>query len=137
MNVAADTHEVRRRAVLIYDASCPLCTGAALWVAKRVCADALELLPCQSAGRTIRFAEIDKAACLDAMHLVLADGRIVTGHEALPHLFAMMRGWRWAARVFAWPGIRRVSPWLYRWVARHRRALSVFVWRKSERTEDG
>ena len=64
------------------------------------------------------------------MQLVLADGRVLEGEEALPQLLKLMRGWRGLAWVLRLPVLSWVAPMAYRWVARNRHALSVIVARK-------
>ncbi len=118
------------KAILVYDGACPLCTRAADWVRRNARPDVVELFPCQSEERTARFPEISEAACMEAMQLVLPDGSIRSGERALPELFRLMRRWRWLAWLFSVPGIAWLSPFAYRWVARHRQALSVIVARK-------
>lgn len=72
---------------------------------------------------------------MEAMHLVLPDGTVYAGEAALPPLFGMLRGWRWMAAVLRLPGMRALSPSLYRWVARHRQALGVLVERNYHRCD--
>lgn len=118
------------RAVLIYDGNCPLCLRARDWVAKRARAGSVEFLTCQSEERVARFPGIAEEACLEAVQLVLADGAVYAGAEALPHILRRMRGWRWLAGVVCAPGIAVLMPPVYRWVARRRSALSVFFVKK-------
>lgn len=118
------------RAVLIYDGECPLCLRARDWVAKRARAGTVEFLTCQSEARAERFPGIAEAACLEAVQFVLEDGAVYAGAEALPHILRRMRGWRWLAGVVCTPGIAAFMPPAYRWVARRRSVLSVFLRKK-------
>jgi len=117
----------RQKAVLIYDAACPLCSAAAEWVERRAAPDAIELLPCASIDRAARYPDIAEAACMQAVHVALADGSVHAGEAALPHVLRVMPRWRWLAWVFALPGMSVATPFAYRWVARHRYALAAFV----------
>ena len=117
------------KATLIYDNECPLCTRAAGWVAAHGTRDALDTLPCKSPARAERFPNISEQACMEAMQLVLPDGRVYSGDQALPLLLNLIRGWRWLAALFRIPGVSLLSPVVYRWIARHRQALSVIVGR--------
>jgi predicted DCC family thiol-disulfide oxidoreductase YuxK len=114
-------------AVLIYDGACPLCMGARAWIEGRAVAGAFEFLACQSPERARRFPEVAEAACLEAMQLVLPQGRILAGDLAIPEILARLRGWRWLAAAFRLPGAGRVVPLVYRWVARHRHGISHAV----------
>ena len=110
---------------LVYDADCPVCRGAADWVRRNAAAsDAFEYLPCRSAETRSRFPAITEAACLQAMHLVLPDGAILAGEQALPEILRRTRRHRWAAGLFRLPGAGILSRFLYRAFARRRHRIS-------------
>jgi predicted DCC family thiol-disulfide oxidoreductase YuxK len=111
-------------AVLIYDGSCALCRGAVTWISARVVRGAIEFLPCQAAERRARFPSIAEAACLEAMHLVLPDGRVRAGADALPEILARLRRWRFLGLLFRLPGARLAAPLAYRRIAGHRYRIS-------------
>lgn len=67
---------------------------------------------------------------MEAMQLVMLDGAVYSGDEALPELLSMLRNWRWLAHLFRVPGITLLSPLAYRFVARNRHIFSIFVARK-------
>ena len=116
-------------AVLIYDAECPVCRAAADWVRRNAAVpDAFEFLPCRSEGTRTRFPTIEESACLRAMHLVLADGTILAGEQALPEILRRTRRYRRAAGLFRLPGVEIVSRLTYRAFAdrRHRIAKRLF-----------
>ena len=70
------------RAVLIYDAECPMCRASAMWVMRLALSrGALEILPCRSPLRAARYPQISETACLTAMQLVLPDGRVLAGAQ--------------------------------------------------------
>ena len=95
-------------ATLVYDGECAMCRASALWLMRRAQASgALEILPCRSPVRRERFPQIADAECMLAMQLVLPDGRVLAGADAVPELLRRVRGWRHVARVFALPGVRR------------------------------
>jgi len=112
-------------AVVLYDAACPLCRQAVTWISRRAVRGDFEFLPCQAAERRARFPRIEDGACMQAMHLVLPDGRVLVGAGALPEIVRRLRRWGWLASVLELPGIRRLSPHAYAWVARHRYQLSA------------
>ena len=117
-------------AVLIYDAECPVCRAAADWIRRNAEApDTFELLPCRSEETRSRFPAIAEAACLQAMHLVLPDGTIFAGEEALPEIVRRTRRYRQAAVLFRLPGAGILSRFLYRAFAdrRHRIAKRLFT----------
>ena len=118
-------------AVLIYDASCPMCIRAREWVERRAVPDAFTYVACQSEERRIRFPQVPESACMEAVQLVMEDGAVYAGAEALPRILRRMGGWRWLAGVLSMPGIRALTPSAYRWVARRRFAMAALVAKKS------
>ena len=114
---------------LVYDAECPVCRAAADWVRRNAVApDTFEYLPCRSAETRSRFPAITEAACLQAMHLVLPDGAILAGEQALPEILRRTRRYRRAAVLFRLPGAGVLARFLYRAFAdrRHRIAKRLF-----------
>jgi predicted DCC family thiol-disulfide oxidoreductase YuxK len=110
---------------LVYDADCPVCRAAADWVRRNVLdPDTFEYLPCRSAETHSRFPTISEAACLQAMHLVLPDGTILAGENALPEILRRTRRYRRAVALFRLPGAGILSRILYRAFARRRHRIS-------------
>lgn len=113
------------RAVLIYDAECPMCRASALWLMRLALSrKQLEILPCRSPVRLARFPQITDEACMTAMQLVLPDGRILAGADAVPELLRRIRGLGWLATIFALPGMRPLARRVYAWIARNRMRIS-------------
>lgn len=102
-----------------------MCRGSALWLMRRAkVADRLEILPCRSRPRRERYPQISDEACMQAMQLVLADGRVLSGGEAVPELLRRVRGWRWVAALVGVPPLLPVTRRIYAWIARNRMRLS-------------
>jgi predicted DCC family thiol-disulfide oxidoreductase YuxK len=115
------------RAVLIYDGECSMCRGSALWLLRRAEAGGardLEVLPCRSPVRRQRFPSISDETCMQAMQLVLPDGRVLAGADAAPEILRRIPRWRWVARAFAVPGAGIVARRAYRWIADNRMRIS-------------
>ena len=111
--------------VLVYDAECPVCRAAADWVRRNAAVPgSFEYLPCRSAETRSRYPAISEAACLQAMHLVLPDGTILSGEQALPEIVRRTRRFRRAAVFFRLPGAGIVSRFLYRAFADRRHRIS-------------
>lgn len=114
-------------AVLIYDGDCSMCRASALWLLRRAIAGGsseLEIVPCQSPSRRSRFPQVSETACLEAMQLVLPDGRVMAGADAVPEILERIPRWRWLAHFFGLPGVRPVARHVYAWIARNRMRLS-------------
>jgi predicted DCC family thiol-disulfide oxidoreductase YuxK len=109
----------------VYDADCPVCRAAALWLMRLAMSQGrLEILPCRSPLRVERFPSISEEACLTAMQLVLPDGRVLAGADAVPELLRRIHGLGWLATLFAIPGMRPIARGVYGWIARHRMRIS-------------
>jgi predicted DCC family thiol-disulfide oxidoreductase YuxK len=102
-----------------------MCRASALWLMRRAMAGgALEILPCRSAPRRIRFPQVEEAQCLRAMQLVLPDGRVLEGADAVPELLRRIPRWRWLAGVLALPGVQVLARRAYGWIAANRMRIS-------------
>ena len=113
------------RAVLIYDGECPMCRASALWLMRlALSSNTLEILPCRAPIRAARFPQITEDACLTAMQLVLPDGRVLAGADAVPDLLRRIRGLGWLAALFALPGMPPLARRVYAWIARNRMRIS-------------
>jgi predicted DCC family thiol-disulfide oxidoreductase YuxK len=112
-------------ATLVYDGECAMCRASALWIMRRAMdGGGLEILPCRSAPRRARFPQITDEQCMTAMQLVLPDGRVLAGADAMPELLRRMPRWRPLASLFALPGMRPVARRVYAWIARNRMRVS-------------
>lgn len=102
-----------------------MCRASALWLMRLAASGgALEILPCRSEPRRARFPRISDEACTSAMQLVLPDGRVLAGADAVPELLRRIRGLGWLARVLALPGMRPVSRRVYALIAKNRMRIS-------------
>lgn len=115
--------------VVVYDGACELCRGGAEWISRRAVRGEIELLPCQSAERRARFPGMKEARCMEAIQLVLADGRVLEGDAAIAEILRHLRGWRWLAALLRTPVAGVLGPPVYAWVARHRYRISCLLGR--------
>lgn len=120
------------KALLIYDGECPMCLRAQAWVRKHVPASKLDLLPCQAPERAERAPQVSYEECMEAMQLIMPDGTRYAGQDSFLHLFPLVEGpWKVLGWLLRAPGVRLASPFVYRWVARHRLQISAFFVRKA------
>ena len=110
--------------VLIYDGECPVCRGAVMWIRARSGPEDFEFFSCHSEDLPRRFPTVEKSACLEAMHMVLPDGKVLAGEQAAPEILLRLRRWRWAAALFRLPGAGILSGAFYRWFAARRHRIS-------------
>ncbi len=116
--------EDRKRATLIYDKSCPICSGTVEWIEKNEEKGAFEMVPCQSDFLGSQYPNIDFEECMRAMQLVLPDGHVLAGEQALPEIFKRLRRYRAVALAFKLPGAETMSRILYRWFALRRYSIA-------------
>lgn len=117
--------------LLIFDGDCHFCS---LWVARwqQSTGERVDYLPLQEPRVAAQFPELSREQLERAVHLVLPEGTIVSGAEAVLRALAAgphggwLLDWYEHSPIFA-----RASEGLYRFVAGHRRffsSLTGLVW---------
>jgi predicted DCC family thiol-disulfide oxidoreductase YuxK len=117
----------QEQATLIYDGSCPLCSGTIAWIRENEIENSFVMLPCQMEETLSRFPEIKRADCMNAMHLVLPNGTVLVGEQAMPEVFLRLKHYRFAAFLFKLPGSQAISRIAYRWFADRRYKLATIL----------
>ncbi len=121
--MARDTK--KSKIVVIYDADCAVCRGGVRWL-KRRSVGGFRYTPCQSLEIS-RYPQIDQKDCMQAIYIVLPNGDVYHGAEAIPHLLHRLKGWRLVAGMLKkWP-LKIISPVIYKWIAEHRYAISCML----------
>ncbi len=111
------------RPTLIYDGECGICRAFVARLSAWDREHRIALVPFQDEAAVARFG-IGLTALAAAMHLVLPDGGVSAGADAVPELLRLLPGAkRWVRLVFAVPGVRPLARRVYRWVAERRRCL--------------
>jgi len=107
---------------LIYDGECGICQQSVALLKRWDREHVLRYVPFQDTAAVARFGiALPKLAA--AMHLVLADGRIYSGADAMPRLLALFPGKRWLAPLFRIPGVLPLARRIYAWIAMRRHCL--------------
>ena len=102
-----------RRATMLFDADCGLCTHAAAWLMRRAAPERLRAVPLQvvevvAANRNDAPGDDDLAQVRQevegrdlraTLHLATADGELRTGAAAVLHATRQVPGWRHLARL--------------------------------------
>jgi predicted DCC family thiol-disulfide oxidoreductase YuxK/uncharacterized membrane protein YphA (DoxX/SURF4 family) len=112
------------RPLLVFDGDCQFCRR---WVArwKSATGEAVDYLPFQDAAVPARFPEIPPADFEEAIHLILPDGSVSRGAEAVFRSLAEGGRHRWLWRLYQkFPPFAEVSETLYEEVALHRTFFS-------------
>ena len=118
MPVVAD----RTYPTLIYDGECGICQQAVRILKRWDREHILQYVPFQDGAAVQRFG-IALPALAAAMHLVLPDGRVYPGADAVPELLRLFPGKRWLALPFRFPGVLPLARRIYAWIALRRRCL--------------
>ena len=99
---------------VFYDGSCPLCT-AEIGVYLRCCWCGISLLYRRSTQEDGRdFETLDKTTALKRFHVLVADGRLLSGAEGFAHLWLALPAWRWLGRIVLLPGVLQATEVFYR-----------------------
>jgi predicted DCC family thiol-disulfide oxidoreductase YuxK/N-acetylglutamate synthase-like GNAT family acetyltransferase len=115
------------RTVLIYDGACPVCSQTIQWIAKNAKENTFEMLPCQSDVLNTRFPSVARSDCMKAIHVVLPDGVVLSGSEALPVILKKLGSYRSLAVLFKLPGVMFLSHIFYGWFAHARYWVAGFI----------
>ncbi|HLJ93147.1 MAG TPA: DUF393 domain-containing protein [Gemmataceae bacterium] len=115
--------EQTRRAVVLYDGHCTLCTRGARKLLALARPGAVEAVNFQEPGALVPFPGLTHEACMQAMILVAPDGRRFRGFEAAVRAVATRPVLGWIAYTYYLPGIRQLCDRLYAWVAANRYRL--------------
>jgi predicted DCC family thiol-disulfide oxidoreductase YuxK len=107
---------------LIYDGECGFCQQAVALLNRWDREHVLRFVPFQDEAAVARF-DIALPALAAAMHLILPDGRVYAGADAVPELLRLFPGKRWLAPLFRIPGVLPLARRIYAWIAVRRHCL--------------
>jgi predicted DCC family thiol-disulfide oxidoreductase YuxK len=107
---------------LIYDGECGVCRNAVELLRRWDREQLLRFLPFQDGVAVARFG-IELPALAAAMHLILRDGRVYAGADAIPELLRLFPEKRWLVPLFRIPGVLPVARRIYAWIAVRRHCL--------------
>lgn len=107
---------------LIYDGECGVCRNAVTLLRRWDREHVLRVIPFQDGAAVARFG-IALPALAAAMHLILPNGAVYAGADAIPELLKLFPGKRRLAVVFRIPGVLPLARRIYAWVAIRRHCL--------------
>src|SRR5215510_10641085 len=110
------------RPVLLFDGHCRFCLAQAERLRRWAGGD-VELLSFRESGALERFPQVDAAACERAIQLVLPDGRVRSGIDAVLGVLALRPALAPLAALGRLPGVHALLAAGYRMVADNRFAL--------------
>ena len=125
----------KEKGVLIYDGECPVCQKTIAWIRDNMRENSFEMLPCQKEEARQRFPSIEKAVCMQAMQLILPDGRVLSGELALPEILKRLKRYSAAAALFDLPGSEALSRAFYRWFADNRYHIAEILFPEKKKNK--
>jgi predicted DCC family thiol-disulfide oxidoreductase YuxK len=108
------------RIIVLYDGLCRFCTASAKKLARLAGKDRVETVSFQEDGVLARFPELSYDALMKRMHVVLPDGRVFAGAEAVTRVVAALPIVGPLAFGYYVPGIRQLAEVVYDAVAKNR-----------------
>ncbi len=115
--------ETQAQSVVVFDGECPFCIRQVERIQRRDMDHSLEYVPRQTPGIDDRFPQLSDGDFDTGMRLIMPDGRVYVGADAVYHIARRLPLWRrfaWAYRV---PGVHGLARLAYGWVAANRRKL--------------
>ena len=112
------------RPVVLYDGHCQFCRAQMETLLRFARRGAIEPLSFQEPGVLERFEGVTHEACMEAMHVVMPDGRVYRGMEAAARAVLTRPILGAVAWLYYVPGLRQLLDALYRWIAKRRYAIA-------------
>ena len=117
------------RSYLIYDDGCPVCRSFARRLGAPDQPGALTLVPLSAAKLPAGLPLPPSEQLEREVHLISADGSVVSGIDAISALALWSPRWRVVGWLFQLPLVRTVASAVYRLIAGHRIELSRLLLR--------
>lgn len=113
--------ESGRKVHLLYDENCSPCVGFQEEIKRRDRHGRIEPVGFEDPRIAALVPGMTREQLRNSFHLVLPDGRVLSGHRALPNLLELLPGWGLAAWFLRHaPGAEWFSEHLYVWIASRR-----------------
>ena len=110
--------------VIVYDGSCNFCINQTNRIRKLDRRGVFEYLPRQDEGFEERFPLLLSEDFNSGLRLILLDGTILVGADAVHGIGKNLRPWSLIAWIYHIPPVRPLARLLYNWIARNRHRLS-------------
>lgn len=111
------------RCVIIFDDACGFCRRQLAWVRARDREGRFELLGRSTPELTRRFPQLARDDLSSGLRVVLADGQVRVGPDAVYEIARRLRGWRWLAGLYRVPLLHGAARRIYAAVAARRYAM--------------
>ena len=111
---------------LIYDDTCPICLSAVDKISQKG-QENIKLTPLSTIGSCSLNSLPPLNELQKEMHIITSDGKVFKGALAVTVLCNMLPGYKILGKILNLPIIAPLSDYLYRFIARNRYYLSVFI----------
>ncbi len=111
------------RSIVVYDGECPFCRTQIERMRGRDKLGRFDFLPRQTPGLDDRFPQLKHGDFDTGMRLILPDGRVHVGADAVYEICRQLPRWRRVTWLYRVPGIHALARRGYAWIAAHRRSL--------------
>lgn len=108
------------RAIIVYDGHCAFCKRQVERIRKQDRYGRFEYVAWQSTQMNERFARLVEGELGSGIRLILPDGRILIGADAVHGIAQRLDGWRRLAWLYRVPLAHSLCRALYRWIAANR-----------------
>ncbi len=112
---------------LIYDDSCPICRVGVRKIGDLDRLGLVKMVPLSRAREISQSARLDPTRLKTEIHLVMPDGRVFRGAEALATVATLFPRSKLLGRLIMIPPIKQLGRIVYRIIARHRMKISATV----------
>jgi predicted DCC family thiol-disulfide oxidoreductase YuxK len=93
------------QARVYFDGACPLCSAEIAAYQRAEGGDGLRWVDVTRCEAAELGPDLDRSTALARMHVRRADGTLVQGAAAFVEIWAVLRRWRWLARIALIPGV--------------------------------
>ena len=115
---------VLERPVVVFDGECPFCRKQVERIRAWSKDGSFEYVPRQTPDLAQRFPVLARQDFNTGMRLMLPEGGVAVGADAMYEIARRMPGWRWVAWLYRIPGVNRIARAAYDWIARNRYRLA-------------
>lgn len=105
VNPASDITRIDAQTRVYFDGACPLCRAEIAAYQRADGGDGLRWVDVTRCDAAELGPDLDRSTALARMHVRRADGTLVQGAAAFVEIWAVLRRWRWLARLAGVPGV--------------------------------
>ena len=117
--------DLRQINELFFDDACPMCVGVSGWLSRIDGKSQFKLVPYQNAEILAQYPQLSPEACEKELHLVTAQGKVMSGADAVLEIWKQSGHWSsFLAKFFLLAPFIWIARPIYKLIARNRRFFS-------------